>query len=194
MVKSKPLFFTTLTVICFLMITVSPALPQGTNTTTPPPEEKVHITSDSMVFDEAHSQVEFTGNVVATRLDATIHADHVKVILYSEAEKKNRAATEPGSQGVDNVKQLIASGNVRVEQNDGTATADKAVYTPEKQTITLTGNAPTVVSGSSHISGKKITLYQDTRRVVVESDDTKRVEAVFDSTDTNSEKTEPGKK
>jgi len=149
--------------------------------TTDDPAEKVHITSDTMMFDDKNSQVEFTGNVVATRLDATIHADHVKVLLYSEAEKKSRTVKGEAKAPDDNIKQLIATGNVKVIQNDATATADKAVYNTTQKTIVLTGESPTVLSGKNYVTGKKITLFQDTRRVVVESDKTRRVEAFFDS-------------
>ena len=186
MVKPKPLFFTVLTLMGILILTGSPALLHADEKTAESSEEKVHITSDVMMFDEANSQVEFTGNVVATRLDAIIHADHIKVILYSETEKKTRADAADAAPGADNIKQLIASGNVQVDQSDGRATADMAVYTPEEKTIILTGDAPTVVSGNSRITGKKITLYQDSRRVVVESEGAKRVEAFFDSSNTGS--------
>ncbi len=194
MIKIKPLFFTALGLIAMLMLPGFHCLLQAADKTTDTRQEKVRITSDSMMFDEANAQVEFKGNVVATRLDATIHADHVKVILYSEAEKKDRKVTATTAAGADNIKQLIASGNVQVVQNDGKATADKAVYTPEEQTIILTGNAPTVVSAGSRVTGKKITLYQDTRRVVVESEGTNRVEAFFDSVDANSTAMGPEKK
>lgn len=166
----------------------SPARLQAAEKTADGPTGKVHITSDAMMFDDKNSQVEFTGNVVATRLDATIHADHVKVILYSETEKKSRAAKGNSPPNTDNVKQLIASGNVRVIQKDATATADKAVYNTTQKTIVLTGKAPTVLSGKNYVTGKKITLFQDTRRVVVESDSSRRVEAFFDSNNPKPEK------
>ena len=194
MIKIKPLFFTALGLIAMLMLPEFHCLLQAADKTTDARQEKVRITSDSMIFDEANSQVEFKGNVVATRLDVTIHADHVKVILYSEAEKKDRKTTDTTAPGADNIKQLIASGNVQMVQNDGKATADKAVYTPEEQTIILTGNAPTVISAGSRVTGKKITLYQDTRRVVVESEGTNRVEAFFNSADADSTSKGPGKK
>jgi len=134
-----------------------------------------------MTFDDKNSQVEFTGNVVATRLDATIYANNVKVLLYSQAEKESRAAKGDTQKDDDNVKQLIASGNVKVIQEDTTATADKAVYNTTEKTIVLTGKAPTVMSGKNYVIGKKITLFQDTRRVVVEGGTARRVDAFFDS-------------
>jgi lipopolysaccharide export system protein LptA len=184
----KKIFFTALIATWLLTNIASPARLQAAEKTADVPAEKVHITSDTMMFDDKNSQVEFTGNVVATRLDATIHADHVKVILYSEAEKKSRAAKGDAPPTTDNVKQLIASGNVKVIQKDATATADKAVYDTTKQTIVLTGEAPTVLSGKNYVTGKKITLFQDTRRVVVESGAARRVEAFFDSNDPKPEK------
>ncbi|MFK5954651.1 MAG: LptA/OstA family protein [Desulfobacterium sp.] len=177
----KKIFLTTLTLTCLLSNIAGPARLQAAEKTTDVPAEKVHITSDSMMFDEMNSQVEFTGNVVATRLDATIHADHVIVLLYSEAEKKIRAVKVDAQAPDDNVKQLIATGNVKVIQKDATATADKAVYNTTKKTIVLTGKSPTVLSGKNYVTGKTITLFQDTRRVVVEGGENRRVEAFFDS-------------
>lgn len=177
----KKIFLTTLTLTCLLSNITGPARLQAAEKTADVPAEKVHITSDSMMFDDMNSQVEFTGNVVATRLDATIHADHVKVLLYSEAEKKIRAVKKDAQAPDDNVKQLIATGNVKVIQKDATATADKAVYNTTEKTIVLTGKSPTVLSGKNYVTGKKITLFQDTRRVVVEGGETRRVEAFFDS-------------
>ncbi len=177
----KKIFLTTLTLTCLLSNIVAPTRLQAAEKPANVPAEKVHITSDTMMFDDKNSQVEFTGNVVATRLDATIHADHVIVFLYSEAEKKSRAVKADSQTPDDNVKQLVASGNVKVIQKDATATADKAVYNTTKKTIVLTGKAPTVLSGKNYVTGKKITLFQDTRRVVVEGGKTRRVEAFFDS-------------
>ena len=177
----KKIFLTTLTLTCLLNNIANPTRLQAAEKTADVPAEKVHITSDTMMFDDMKSQVEFTGNVVATRLDATIYADHVKVLLYSEAEKKIRAAKEDTQAPDDNVKQLIATGNVKVIQKDATATADKAVYNTTQRTIVLTGKSPTVLSGKNYVTGKKITLFQDTRRVIVEGGETRRVEAFFDS-------------
>ncbi len=189
MVNLKHFILVALAATSILMAPGSPALLQAAEKATDTPPERIHITSDAMMFDEVKSQVEFTGNVVAIRPDATIHADHVTVILFSEVEKKKRAANGTTAPSSDNIKQLIASGNVRLIQNDGTATADKAVYSTTEKTIVLTGNSPTVLSGNSRVTGKKITLFQDTRRVVVESEGAKRVEAFFDSSDVGSTKT-----
>lgn len=177
----KKKFFTILALSWLLTNLTSPTRLQAAEKTADIPAEKVHITSDTMMFDDKNSQVEFTGNVVATRLNATIHADHVKVLLYSKAEKKSRAVKGDSQTPDDNVKQLIASGNVKVIQKDTTATADKAVYNTTKKTIVLTGKSPTVLSGKNYVTGKKITLFQDTRRMVVEGGESRRVEAFFDS-------------
>ena len=187
MIKLKHIILTTMIAACLLTTFPGfPALLSAAEKTKDIPPEKVHITSDEMMYDEPNSLVEFTGNVVATRLDATIYADRIKVVLFSNAEKEEQAANDTTTPASNNVKELIASGNVKVIRNDGTATADRAVYSTLKGTIVLTGKSPTVVSGNSRITGKKITLFQDNRRVVVESEGARRVEAFFDSRDTGS--------
>jgi len=177
----KKIFLPTLTLTCLLINITAPTRLQAAEKKAAVPAEKVHITSNTMTYDDVNSQVEFTGNVVATRRDATIYADHVKVLLFTEAEKKIRKDNADVNAPDDNVKQIIAWGHVKVIQKDNTATADKAVYTPPQKTIVLTGKSPTVLTGKNYVTGKKITLFQDSRRVVVEGDKTRRVEAFFDS-------------
>ncbi len=142
-------------------------------------QKELHITSDSMEVEKASSIIRFSGNVVVTQQTSVIHADTITLTLYSDEEKKKLS-----EQRRQDIKMMVASGNVQFSSNDQKATADKAIYTALDQTLVLTGTAPKVFTGESFVTGKKITLYQNSGKVVVEGDHSKRVEALFNRDDT----------
>ncbi len=138
-------------------------------------DTSLHITSDTMIVEKDTSVIEFSGNVVATRDDSVINADKIHVVLYSEKEKKSF----PSDKKQQDVKMITATGNVKFVSGDRTAFADKAVYTSSDEVLVLTGDAPRVITGDNFVTGKKITLFQESGRVVIESGGPKRVEALF---------------
>ncbi|MBF0209962.1 MAG: lipopolysaccharide transport periplasmic protein LptA [Desulfamplus sp.] len=139
---------------------------------------KLHITSDSMMVEKEPSMITFSGNVVATQGESVIKADSILVHLFTESEKK--AIPTNSNQ---EIKSLTASGNVRFSSGNKTAYADKAVYTSTDQKIVLTGDSPRVTTGDSYITGKVITLFQESGKVMVEGGKERRVEALFNSQD-----------
>lgn len=141
-------------------------------------DRNLHVTSDSMISERSKGFVEFTGNAKATSQDSIIHADSIKVFLYKDEEKKKLR-----KEAEQNIKEIIATGNVQFLSEDKKAFADKAVYTTLSQVLVLTGEAPKVITGESYITGKKITLFRENGKVVVESGKQKRVEAEFSSKD-----------
>ncbi len=136
----------------------------------------LHVVSDEMIAEQGNSMVEFIGNVKATREDSVLLADSVKVFFHTSETRK---------EGQSNVKQIIATGNVKYTAGERKALADKAVYTTGDEVLVLTGDAPKLLTGKSWITGKKITLYRLEERVMVESSGSKRVQAFFDSSDQN---------
>lgn len=140
----------------------------------------LHITSDTMVSDQTASYIEFSGNVVATREDAVINADTIKIFLYKENQKKNDQE--------QSVEKIEASGNVEYVSGNRRALSDKAIYTTRNQILVLTGTAPKVFTGDSFVTGKTITLYRENDRVVVEGGKEQRVEALFNPKDTKPSK------
>ena len=144
----------------------------------PKQEKKLHVTSDSMLVEKESSIITFSGNVVATQADAIIKADSISVLLFTDKEKKATPANIR-----QEIKSLTASGNVQLSSGNRTASADQALYTSTDQKIILTGESPRVTTGESYITGKKIILFQNSGKVIVEGEKDKRVEALFDSKD-----------
>ena len=145
-------------------------------------ESSLKIRSDSMISLQAESSVEFTGNVKATTADYVIHADSVKVYML-KSEKSPEIKKSDGEQKTGRIREIISTGNVRVESGNRKAFADKAVYSALNGTLILTGNAPRVETGESFVTGKIITVYRQDGRVVVEGDGNGQVEAVFNPND-----------
>lgn len=166
------LVFTAFLAVLSTVFIISPAISQ--------PEERLgkaplHIVSDKMIAKRELASVEFIGNVKATQEDSVVTADSIKVIFVDEASQKDAKSS---------VKQIISTGNVEYTTGDRKAFADQAVYTSEDETLVLTGKAPRLVTGTSFVTGKKITLFRNQDKVLVESDGKKRVEATFNPEDT----------
>jgi lipopolysaccharide export system protein LptA len=148
---------------------------------TQPPSQKnqFHVVSDKMVAQKDTSMVEFIGHVKATSADSVVYADSIKIYFMDEG--KNTEAQ-------NNVKKIISTGNVKYTAGERNAIADKAVYTTRDRVLVLTGTAPKLITGSSFVTGKKITLFRENDKVIVESDGTKRVEAFFNPEDNITDK------
>jgi lipopolysaccharide export system protein LptA len=136
----------------------------------------LHIVSDKMIAQKDTSMVEFTGNVKATREDSIIFADSIQIFFVNKDDNKPKDEQS-------NIKKIISEGNVKYTAGERQAFADKAVYIAKDETLILTGNAPKLITGSSFITGKKITLFRLSGKVIVESDENKRVEALFNPED-----------
>lgn len=143
-------------------------------------DASLHVISDKMVARQKSSMVEFIGNVKATRLDSVVYADSIQVYLYEDSSQKN------DSQG--NIEKIISLGNVKYTAGERQAFADKAVYTAKDQILVLTGKTARLMTGSNFVTGKKITLYRLEDKVMVESDGTNRVEALFNPEDNSLKK------
>lgn len=141
----------------------------------------LHVISDKMVALRDTSMVEFIGNVKATRLESILLADSIKVFFNEKSETKDETAQS-------NIKKIVATGNVRGTDNDRKAFADKAVYTAKDDVLILTGKAAKLLTGTSYVTGKKITWFRKLDKVIVETDGTNRVEALFNPEDDFTEK------
>jgi lipopolysaccharide export system protein LptA len=129
-----------------------------------------------MVSDQNAATVEFSGNVVAKREDGVIHADSLKVFFVQAKTTEAKASKTGDGNSIDRIE---ASGNVVYEAEDRKAFADKAVYRMSDETLVLTGKAPRVETGQSFVTGRKITLERNTRKVLVEGGADNRVEALL---------------
>ena len=166
-------------VAAFFTVFVLPAFWAFADDTTPDQnrhnaDQKLHITSDSLMTDNEAKYAEFIGNVRATQGPNIITSDKLKV-YFKEAmnNTENLVASE------ESIQKLVATGNVTINFDNKVAVAQKAVYITDTRVLVLTGTDSKITSGKDSISGEKITLFRADGRINVERGAGKRVEAMF---------------
>jgi lipopolysaccharide export system protein LptA len=112
----------------------------------------IDITSDTVEADQKQNTATFKGNVVAKQEDVTLYANTL-LIIYDPDTKK--------------LKEIIATGNVKVVQTDRRATGQKMTFDQDKNKVVLDGDA-VVREGTNVIRGERITFYVEEERSVVE--------------------------
>lgn len=76
-------------------------------------EKKIHITADRLVAEGNSNNAEFIGNVRAVQEATVITSDRLKIFY-----KKDPSGSKDGSKGEDSIKEIIASGNVKILFDD----------------------------------------------------------------------------
>lgn len=113
------------------------ALPLVAQTVAP----KVEITADNFVVDEANSEATFSGNVVVTQPDLELLA-RIVVVHYG-----------PG--GPTDMRDLEASGAVKITTPGQVATGDRGTYNPTAKIFHLTGKV-TVTNASGTVQSGEL--------------------------------------
>ena len=156
-------------------------------------KEPIHIRSRDLEFRYEEKRITYRGDVVATQGDTTLKSDTL-IVTYEElptgqaaAQPKpdntspRQAAAQPKPQNTSSqqqLKEIVAEGNVDITSGARHATAKKAVFTQATRTVVLTGNA-VLQDTENQVVGEKVTVFLDEKRTVVEGGGEKpRVEMV----------------
>src|SRR5207247_10866435 len=94
--------------------------------------------------------------------------------------KVQNASSQPSqnASSQQQLKEIVAEGNVDITSGDRHATAKKAVFTQATRTVVLIGNA-VLQEGENRVTGEKVTVFLDEKRTVVEGGGEKpRVEMI----------------
>lgn len=137
----------------------------------------INISSERMEAYNKKDLIIFYGNVKATRQDTTLWADRMDIYLNKENKKISR---------------IVALGNVKVNQEDKNATAEKGTYFDDTQEILLEGN-PLVWQKNNVLKGASITLHLDQDRIVVNSAQVKIEPKTFKNGGKKEDKSEKNK-
>lgn len=132
-------------------------------------DQPVNISSDALEYSNKDNSAIFRGNVVARQGDMVMFADQMEATYAGKSGEKN----EKGG-----IKELTATGNVKIIQGERIATGQKIVFYGDEQKIVATGN-PRVWQGDNVIVGSKITVYLKQDRSVVEGTNQDRVSATI---------------
>ncbi len=148
------------------------------------------ITSRTMTVNNHENTAIFDGAVVLKRGLLVVHSDHMVVSFHpsrngadskdsggttksknltspTTAEVKERDSTPAVSER--SIRMVEATGRVNIKKEDGQATCQKAVYYEDQKKIVLTGE-PVAWQKGTRVSGKRIIMFLDEDRSVVEGD------------------------
>jgi lipopolysaccharide export system protein LptA len=144
-------------------------------------KDPVVITSDALEYDYKGNVVTYRGDVVTTQGDLKMRSDTLTVTFdrdgaASAPQGKTRAPETP-SDARQRLRQIVAVGNVRIDNGARWATGGRAVFDQEDRTLVLT-ETPVIHDGSNEVAGDRVVVYLDENRSVVEGG-RKRVKAVF---------------
>lgn len=123
------------------------------------------IAADRLEVDRKHHTAVYSGNVVLNdkENDLTILADRIQFFFDEKMEE---------------VKRALATGNVRITQENKRSFSERAEYFPSEDRAVLTGN-PKVWQDEDQVSGSRITLFFKEDRAIAEGGEKGRVEAII---------------
>jgi lipopolysaccharide export system protein LptA len=130
-------------------------------------QQPVQITSDLFTVDEKTQEAVFTGNVVVIHPTVKVWADKV-VAIYGDA-------------GPSDIESFVASGSVKLENDEQTATGDQAVFTPGDQLLRLTGNVVVINASGTIQAGELVVNLATNVSTFTSSGSGGRVTGVFTS-------------
>ncbi len=137
------------------------------------PQNSITIKSNTMEVDEKLKMVTFTGDVNAREDNLEIDCLKMSVFYESLPDEKGAGTTSA------RIEKIVATGNVRINRlSGGTATAEKAVFYKNNETVVLTGK-PVVKQGDDFVEGEQITIFLKENRSVVEGSQDKKVRATI---------------
>lgn len=133
------------------------------------PPTVIESNTAEMVSSPTESTFTFRDNVVVTGTNIKITCDELVVV----ANRTGDAKATLGKQ--DKFKSLVATGHVKILQNDREALCERAEVFPGEDKVVLTGS-PSVRSldGQYRADGPRLVLYRGERRAVIEGGPTDR--------------------
>ncbi|MBM4124417.1 MAG: hypothetical protein FJ246_05625 [Nitrospira sp.] len=149
--------------------------------------QRTTITAEKMTVRNQENKAIFEGAVVLTKGALIVHSDLMVVVFKAnepqttgkhsqDSAKARSAASEkptPSNAGIipttgnRAVNTIEASGHVRIEKDEGSATSQKALYFASEEKIVLTGE-PVAWQKGTKVTGQKITMYLAEDRSIVE--------------------------
>ncbi len=117
------------------------------------PERESVITADKIEFDNKEGVILLDNNVLVDDERFVLRSKRLLVFL----------------DGTNDVKQILAVGNVVITNENRIASCDKAVYTKENGQVVMTGNARLLNGGNrgGEVRGERITFWLDDERMEV---------------------------
>lgn len=161
--------------VWLLLATAHAADPAPPSAAGPAANGRTDITARKITMRNQENKAIFEGNVVLKKGVLVVHSDVMVVFLKPGDSKDVETVPKAPRKGSDElptisnrtVSIIEATGQVRIEKADGRATSRKAIYNEDERKITLTGN-PVAWQHGTCVSGKKIVMFLDDDRTIVE--------------------------
>lgn len=152
----------------------------GTNS-----DQPINITSRRFSAKNVQTgkEVNFDGSVKVQQGDLTLTCDRLTILYDEKSGSVNGSSPSKKPikelQTASGIKSIIASGNVKIVQNDRMATAGRAVFDNLKRTITLSEGPPRLWQGPDALSAQTIIIYLDENRSELAGGDDTLITAVI---------------
>ncbi len=165
-------------------------------------KEPINVTSDNLEYDYKANVVVYRGAVEVIQGAVKLTSDTLTVTMVNDkkdgdkkaaADKTNAdktsdkagdsPAADPGggaaapSSDTGRVQNIVAAGNVRIDQGTRWAVGGQAVFDQGQRTLVLTEN-PVLHDGPNVVAGDRVVVFLDENRSIVEGG-RKRVKAVL---------------
>ena len=141
-------------------------------------EEQIEIIADQFTTNNEEKYMDFTGDVRASQGTFVITSERLRI--YYKANSEN---TKTPSDSQESIKQIVASGDVKISAEKYTAETDRAEYDPDSTVLVLKGENSKIKSGKNLITGSIITVNRGDGQIKVERGPHERVKALFYSKD-----------
>lgn len=123
--------------------------------------EETIVLADSIIMRELEeeNQFLFDGSVVVMSGAVQMSSDRMKIFTEGESGEPASDVTsdEASKIKVGDVRQMVADGSVRIEQDGQVATCDLVTFYPDEERAVLEGN-PKVTNGEAVVLGEKMEL------------------------------------
>lgn len=144
--------------------TPAPAAPLS-----PPVPTVIESGKAEMVSTEKETTFTFQDRVTVTATNMKLLCDQLVVVARRSGDPKATIGNP------EKFKSMVATGNVRIIQNDREATCGRAEVFPEQDKVVLTENPRVSFHGEEQVvTGPRMELYRGERRAVVLGDETSR--------------------
>ena len=141
-------------------------------------EEQIEIIADQFTTNNEEKYMDFTGDVRASQGNFVITSERLRIYY-----KANSESTKSQTDSQESIKQIVASGDVKISSEKYIAETDLAEYDPDRKVLVLKGENSKIKSGKNLITGSIITVNRRDGQIKVERGPQKRVKALFYSKD-----------
>ena len=143
-------------------------------------EKQIEIIADQFTTNNEEKYMDFTGDVRARQGNFVITSERLRIFY-----KANPEGTETQGDNQESIKQIVASGDVKISSEKYKAEADLVEYDLDSAVLVLKGENSKIKSGKNLITGSIITVNRRNGQIKVERGAQKRVRALFYSKEKN---------